>query len=201
MVSEETFSYPILHYISNRQRWVLIHGRIPHAPQWDLFYLLFTFWRTAKVLPSSLWSAARDLVPNTHLEENSLRRSTTKEEESVRSWKIFYKSTLHHIATQFMNLCKVLNPVQTPQACYCKAPIAWRLGLHFIPSNYILKLSNVRLQSCHLFYIHTNAHFKAIQSLHSYQILPFFLGLVQVALSPMSVILLMGHIVLTIQIT
>lgn len=62
---------------------------------------------------------AFDLLPETwyptpNLEENSLRRSTTKEEESVRSWKIFYKSTLHHITTQFMNLCKVLNPVQTP---------------------------------------------------------------------------------------
>lgn len=30
---------------------------------------LFTFWRTAKVLSSSLWSGARDLVSNTHLEE------------------------------------------------------------------------------------------------------------------------------------
>lgn len=65
----------------------------------------FTFWRPAKVLPSSLWSAARDLVPNTHLEENSLRRSTTKEEELVRSWKIFSTNPPYIISLPNLWIC------------------------------------------------------------------------------------------------
>lgn len=145
------------------------------------------FYLHSGELPKSfpaLWSAARDLVPNTQLEEIPSGDPQLKKRSQEGAGKysinppcIILLPNLW-ICARYLIQCKLLRHV------IARHPQAWTLGLHFTPSDYILKLSNVRLQSCHLFYIRTNAHFKAIRSLHSCQILPFFLVLLQMALSP-----------------
>lgn len=51
---------------------------------------LFTFWRAAKVLSSSLWSDARALVPDTHLEEIPLGAPGPKRNwEGVGLYKLY----------------------------------------------------------------------------------------------------------------
>lgn len=114
-------------FSSDIRRTVLLTHPSPYFKQTVLIshpWEYFTCTTMGLVLPFYLHSGEQpksflalfDLVPETWYltptRRNPLRSSMTKE-ESGRSWKIFYKSTLHHIATHFMNLCKLSNPVQT----------------------------------------------------------------------------------------
>lgn len=114
---------------------------------------LFTFWRAAKVLFSSLWSDARALVSNTHLEEIPLGDPGPRRNwEGVGKYCINHSTSYHSPA--YWSL-QVINPVQTPQACCCKVSINLNNCASFYtfkpyPETLQCKLKPL-LQPCHLF--------------------------------------------------
>lgn len=122
---------------------------------------VFTFWRTANVLPSSLWSDARDLVSNTPLEAIPSGAPWLK-----RSWQGVGKYSINppyiislpslRICAGYLMECKLLRFV------IARHSLVWTTALHFMPTNHILELQcklKPLLQSCQLFYPYTISHF------------------------------------------